>query len=131
LGITPGDAPGPQVLIVAMGQVTKAESLRIAAELRGAGIRTEAYFGKKRGMGQQLSHADRCGIPLAIVVGEDEIAKGEVSVKDLLAGKEKRADIEDREAYRKAGRVSQVTVSREKMVGTVKQMLDVVGESDA
>ncbi len=74
-------------------------------------------------MGNQLSHADHYEIPTAVIIGEDEIAQGVVSVKDLLEGKSAREDIDDREAYRQAGKTGQVTVPRGEMVQTVQDFL--------
>ena len=124
-GSLPIPPPAVQVLVVTMGNVPKAETLRVAAELREAGFRTETFFAskKKMQMGNQLSHADHYGIPVAVIIGEDELANGVVSVKDLEAGKEKRDAIEDREAYRGAGKTGQVTVARAEMVGTVSALL--------
>lgn len=114
-----------QVLVVTLGKVPRAEPLKVAAELRAAGIRTETFYGskKKMNMGTQLSHADHNEIPVAVILGEDEIARAEVSIKDLFAGKLERQDIEDREEYRKAGRSTQVTVPREDMVSRVLALL--------
>ena len=58
-----------------------------------------------------------------VIIGEDEIANGVVSIKDLLEGKAQREDIEDREAYREAGKTGQVTVPRTDLVDTVKELL--------
>ena len=126
LGCAPEAPAGPQVLIATVGKVPKAETLRIAAELRAAGIRTETFFAskKKMNMGNQLSHADHYGIPVAVIVGEDELAQRVVAIKDLDVGKREREDIEDREAYREAGKTGQVTVARAEMVAAVKQMLE-------
>ena len=112
-----------QALVVTLGNVPKAETLRCAAELRAVGIRTESFFGPKMNMKAQLSHADRQEIPVAIILGEDELAKGVVAVKDLLAGKRQREHIEERDAYRQAGKSGQVTVPREDMIKTVQEML--------
>jgi histidyl-tRNA synthetase len=125
LGALPKATTPVQALVVTMGNVPKAETLRVAAELRSAGIRTETFFAskKKMQMGNQLSHADHYGIPVAVIIGEDEIASGVVSVKDLLAGKAQREDIEDRDAYREAGKTGQVTVPRADLVSTVRELL--------
>jgi histidyl-tRNA synthetase len=58
-----------------------------------------------------------------VIIGEDELARGEVAVKDLGAGKELRKDIDDRDEYRKAGKTGQVTVLREEMVACVMDLL--------
>ncbi|MCP4642310.1 MAG: histidine--tRNA ligase [bacterium] len=114
-----------QALVVTMGKVPKSETLRVAAELRAAGIRTEPYFASKKKMNMkfQLSHADMYGIPVAVIVGEDELANGQVSIKDLDAGKAGREGIDDHQEYRQAGKTGQVTVARTDMVATVRGML--------
>jgi histidyl-tRNA synthetase len=119
-----------QVLVVTLGKkIAKGETLRLAAELRAAGLRVEAYFDNKMRMGDQLSHADRQRIPVAVIIGEDELERGEVAVKDLGAGKELRKDIEDRDEYREAGKTGQVTVSREEMIARVMDLLRAGQES--
>ncbi len=123
LGIAPRISAQSQVLVAFVGRVAEAELLKVAKELRDAGLRAEVYFGNKRGMKHQLAHADRCQIPVAVIVGEDELAKGLVSIKDLLAGKDQREDIADHDAYRKAGRTAQVTVPRSEMITTIREML--------
>jgi histidyl-tRNA synthetase len=114
-----------QALVVTMGNVPLAETLRVAAELRAAGINTECFFAskKKMQMGNQLSHADHYEIPTAVIIGEDEIAQGVVSVKDLMEGKSAREDIDDRDEYRQAGKTGQVTVQGSEMVQTVQDFL--------
>ncbi|MBX7256732.1 MAG: histidine--tRNA ligase [Candidatus Hydrogenedentes bacterium] len=123
LGLISPERTTVEVLVVSLGGVPEAETLKLAAELRAAGLRTEPYFGSKKGMKNQLSHADHYGIPVAVIVGGDELAQGVVSVKDLFAGKQQREGIEDREAYRQAGRSGQVTVSRAEMVAAVRDVL--------
>jgi histidyl-tRNA synthetase len=55
----------------------------LASELRRAGIRTDTYLEPKRNMGRQFAYADAKGIPLAAVLGPDEIERGVVAIKDL------------------------------------------------
>lgn len=123
LGLTPQTRTTVQALVVSVGSVPKVETMKVASELRAAGIRTEAFFGPKMSMKVQLSHADRWDIPVAVIIGEDEIAKGVVAVKDLRAGKMQREGIEDREAYRQAGKTGQVTVERHAMVDAVSKLI--------
>ena len=126
LGCVSTERTPVQALVVTMGNVPKSETLRLASELRNAGIRTETFFAskKKMQMGNQLSHADHYGIPVAVIIGEDELSKGVVSIKDLHEGKTGRADIEERDAYMEAGKTGQVTVSRTDMVAQVRAILD-------
>jgi histidyl-tRNA synthetase len=112
-----------QALVVTLGNIPARETLAVANELRAAGIRTEAFFGQKRRMKDQLSHADHNQIPVAVILGEDELARGEVAVKDLRAGKVQREGISDHDGYRKAGTAAQVTVPRAEMIAAVKAAL--------
>lgn len=117
-----------QVLVVTTGHVRRTETLRVATELRAAGIATETFLAAKNKMqmGNQLSHADHYGIPVAVILGEDEIDNGTVSIKDLQLGKAAREEIEDRDAYRQAGKTGQQTIPRSDMVRVVRGLL---GES--
>jgi histidyl-tRNA synthetase len=72
----------------------------------------------------QLSDADRYEIPVAVILGEDELANGLVAVKDLIAGKAVRENIATREEYRQAGRETQVTVPRGEMVAVIRGILE-------
>ncbi len=125
LGLVEASQTHVDVLVVTMGNVPKAETLRLAAELRTAGFRTEAFIAsrKKMAMSNQLSHADHYGIPVAVIIGEDELAQGMVSVKDLLEGKRQREGIDDRDAYREAGKTGQVTIPRGELVETICSLL--------
>ena len=122
LGVVPEAKTTVQVLVASVGSVPRHEILRAAAELRAAGLRAEGYL-PKGGLKKQLKHADRYEIPVAVILGEDELSKGVVAIKDLYEGKRQRETIEDNVAYRKAGKTGQVTVAREEMTATVKEML--------
>lgn len=112
-----------QALIVTMGKVPPETALQVAMELRAAGIATDVYVGKKKRLGDQLSHADRYGIPVAVILGEEEVARGEVALKDLAAGKTQREGIAEREEYRKAGKTAQITVPRSELSTHVQTLL--------
>jgi histidyl-tRNA synthetase len=70
------------VLVTQMDPAQLPAYLTIASELRGAGIATEVVLDGGK-LGKQFKYADRSGIRFVIVLGEDEIAKGVVTVKDL------------------------------------------------
>ena len=123
-GKLPAERTTTKVMVVSTPGVPEVELLRVAAELRGAGIPTDVYIGdKKTGLGKQLSLANARHLPVAVIVGGSELAAGTISIKDLEAGMEKRKDIQDREQFRKAGTVSQVTVERAQLVDAVQDML--------
>jgi histidyl-tRNA synthetase len=69
--------------------------LGLCAELRAAGLAVELYP-EARKLGAQLKYADRRGHPLAVIVGDDEWARGEAQLKDLATGEARsvaRADL--------------------------------------
>ena len=61
------------------------EYLRLAAQLRAAGIGVELYSEPKR-LGQQLKYADRRGFRAALVIGSQEWESGTCQVKDMDTG---------------------------------------------
>ena len=60
-----------------------AEALQFVAELRAAGLRAEVYLNERRGLRDQLSYADRKGVPFVAIIGEDERASGKVKIRTL------------------------------------------------
>ncbi|WP_430390436.1 histidine--tRNA ligase [Dyella sp. 20L07] len=70
------------VLVTQMDEAQLPAYLALASELRGAGIATEVVLEGGK-LGKQFKYADRAGIRFVIVLGEDELAKGVVTVKDL------------------------------------------------
>ena len=60
-----------------------------ATALRQAGLRTQLYC-EKRKFKAKIAYADKIGAPFAVLLGEDEIAAGELSVKDMTSGEQKR-----------------------------------------
>src|SRR5690348_8822357 len=75
------------VLVTQMDAALLPQYLSLAQDLREAGVRTEvALEGGK--LGKQLKYADRAGIRYALVLGEDELARGVVALKDLASGEQ-------------------------------------------
>jgi len=70
------------VLVTQMDAAQLPAYLALAGELRNAGIATEVVLEGGK-LGKQFKYADRAGIRFVIVLGEDEIANGTVTVKDL------------------------------------------------
>ncbi len=62
-------------------------AIALATALREAGIRTQVYMEQKK-FKQKMGYADKLGIPYAVLLGEDEIAAGQCSVKDLSTGEQ-------------------------------------------
>jgi histidyl-tRNA synthetase len=79
-------APGRpvDVLVAPLDPSDEPTAIRIARNLRAAGIGVELDV-RLRGVRANLRHADREGIPLAVLVGERERARGRVVLRDLRA----------------------------------------------
>ena len=81
LSTAPADA-----LILPMGQEL-APAIALATRLRQAGIRTQLYSEQKK-FKQKMAYADKLGVPYCVFLGEDEIAAGTCSVKDMATGQQ-------------------------------------------
>ena len=58
-----------------------------ATTLRSAGIRTQLY-GEQRKFKAKMAYADKIGVPFAVLIGEDEMNAGVLSVKDMRSGEQ-------------------------------------------
>jgi len=58
-----------------------------ATALRNAGIRTQLY-GEKKKFKAKMSYADKIQVPFAVLIGEDEVNEGVLSVKDMRTGEQ-------------------------------------------
>jgi histidyl-tRNA synthetase len=94
----------------------------MAAELRAAGIRAEVYVGGG-GMKAQLKYADKRRSPVVVIEGQDELARGEVTIKDLVAGARLSDAIVDNVEWRE-GQRAQISLPRTELVARVKSMLE-------
>jgi len=118
-GKGPGRAQGP-VVVTVMDRTKMADYMALVNELRQAGIRAEMYLGNPKNFGNQLKYADKRESPVAIIMGEDEAARGVVQVKDLILGAQIAADASVEEWK---SQTQQVEVPRADMVATVREIL--------
>ena len=58
-----------------------------ATTLRRAGVRTQLY-GEKKKFKAKMAYADKLGVPFAVLIGEDEMNEGVLSVKDMKTGEQ-------------------------------------------
>jgi histidyl-tRNA synthetase len=114
-------ARGPVVVIV-FSPDRMADYFAVAGELRNAGIAAEVYLGHS-GMKAQMKYADRRLSPAAIMIGDDEIAAGTVTVKDLDLGRNLSAKITDNQVWRNE-RPGQATIPRGELVAFVRRILE-------
>lgn len=94
LGTAPAD-----VLIIPM-TADLAPAISLATACRGAGVRTQLYTEPKK-FKAKMSYADRLGVPYVALLGEDEIADGLVSLKDMASGEQEKVPLADAPAWLK------------------------------
>lgn len=85
LDLIPTTKTTAEVMIVQFDKSKLNEYLKLAADLRTAGIAVELYPETKK-LNQQFKYADRRGARAVIVAGTDEFASGVVQVKWLADG---------------------------------------------
>ena len=72
-------------LVLPMGDV--APAIALAETLRGEGLRVQLY-GEQKKFKQKMAYANKLGVPFAVLLGEDEIAEGMCSVKNMVTGQQ-------------------------------------------
>jgi histidyl-tRNA synthetase len=92
-GTTPIVQPAPVAVVVGADPAATADRLRIATILRGAGIASRAELGQRK-LGKQLESAAKERAHFAVILG-DELADGQVQLKDLEAGSQKLVAVDD------------------------------------
>jgi histidyl-tRNA synthetase len=78
------------------------QTLALAARLRQAGINAEQILESGR-LGKQIRYADRKGIPYVAILGPDELAAGQVVLKNLATGEQRAYSVEQAIDRLKAG----------------------------
>jgi histidyl-tRNA synthetase len=116
------------VLVTVMEPSRLADYQTLAQELRNAGINTELYLGEEKSLGKQLQYANRLQIPLAVIIGSDEFARNEVTIKNLKLGatlQDKKQSVKgkEREEWLRLSRTVQQSVRREQCVDAIKQLV--------
>jgi histidyl-tRNA synthetase len=82
-GRTPPLRPSPSdVLVTVFDSQGQLEALRLASELRAAGLNAE-WYPEPAKLERQLKYADATGVTFAAIVGPDELARGLVTLKNL------------------------------------------------
>ena len=90
LDLFPKDAAAAAtVLFTNMGEQEVAYSVPVAAALRKAGFACEIYPDSAK-LKKQFEYADRKGIPYLAIVGDQEVAEGTVTLKNLATGEQRR-----------------------------------------
>jgi histidyl-tRNA synthetase len=83
--------PGPVAVVVGSEPADTVPRLRVATELRAAGLAARAELGHRK-LGKQLEAAARDGAHFAVIIG-DELAAGQVQLRDLEAGTQRAVPV--------------------------------------
>lgn len=83
-----------EVFGVPLGDAAKDALVGFAGRLRAAGVRVDIAYGG-RGLKGAMKAADRSGARFALILGENELASGEVELKDLSNGSQQRMALDD------------------------------------
>ncbi len=79
---TPAD-----VMVAMWSEEAAGEALKLAGELRSAGLRATVYPDADK-LGKQFKYADTIKVPWVCILGESEIAEGKVTIKDMRSGEQ-------------------------------------------
>ena len=91
--ISPDRSSPTEVLLIAADEVALPSLLSLGSNLREAGIVAENYLETKK-LAKQFDYADKLGIPYVIVMGEQELSKKVVQLKDMKTGQSETMDIQ-------------------------------------
>ena len=86
---------GADVMVAVWSEESVGDSLKLAQELRVAGLRVDLYPEADK-LGKQFKYASSRAVSFVAVVGDEERARGEVAIKDLRSGEQqsiKRASV--------------------------------------
>ena len=100
--LNPSQPTAPaDVLVIPMSD-DFVKAVEVATALRDAGIRTQLYTEKKK-FKAKIGYADKLGIPYVVFLGEDEIANGVITLKDMTSGEQKTLPVAEAVALLKDG----------------------------
>ncbi len=84
-GKLPNIQAGPVVFLVAVGDRAVRESFSLLARLRAAGVAADMDY-QGRSLKAQMKYAGKLGVRYAVIIGEDELKRGSVMLRDMDAG---------------------------------------------
>jgi histidyl-tRNA synthetase len=93
-GFTAPALPGLRVLIAFMGDKAREEAIKLGARLRREGIRAVTTTGEKS-LKAQLRQANALNVPYTVIIGEDEVKAGTVTLRDMLSARQETVPLTD------------------------------------
>lgn len=92
-GIEPPPLPHPSVFVAALGNDARPTAIDLTVELRNSGTSTWMAF-DQRGLKSQLREANRRDARFVIILGQDEIADRQATMRDMTQGTQERIPLE-------------------------------------
>jgi histidyl-tRNA synthetase len=90
-------ADAPAVFIVYLGETARQHSFQVASALRRAGLSVLLEF-EDRKMKKAMAQANKTGARYALIIGDDEVAKGVYGLKNLTTGEQAALTLAEIEA---------------------------------
>lgn len=87
------EAPAPADVLVLPMTADLSPAITAATALRAAGIRAQLYAEPKK-FKQKMVYADKTKVPYVLLLGEDEITAGRVSLKNMITGEQELLPLE-------------------------------------
>ncbi|WP_347487707.1 histidine--tRNA ligase [Desulfoscipio sp. XC116] len=87
-GKLPDIKVGPVVFLAAIGDRAIREGFSLLARLRAAGIAADMDY-QGRSLKAQMKYAGKMGVRYAVIIGENELQKGSVVLRDMIAGSQR------------------------------------------
>ena len=82
------------IFFITLAPGARVPAMRLAGALRANGVSCDLDFGG-RGAKGQFKQADRSGAAFAAVLGEDELSRGTIKVRDMSSGEEREVGVAD------------------------------------
>ncbi len=90
-------APAPAIAVVPIGEAAESESFLLAQRLRQSGH--SVHLGYSGNLKKRLGRANKLGAACAVIIGENELAKGAATVRDMKTGEETEVDLSSLEDH--------------------------------
>jgi histidyl-tRNA synthetase len=89
----PVNQRAPQIFVAAVDDGQRDLAFRTVADLRRRGLAADSDFADK-GLASQLKQAHRLGCSFALIIGEEEQAAGQFTLRDMQTGEQRRLNLD-------------------------------------
>jgi len=83
-----------KVLFTNLGDQEQIASMHLIGQLRDKGVAAEIYPDQGK-MKKQMEYANRRAIPYVVIIGSEELAAGEATLKDMRSGEQRKLSFEE------------------------------------